>query len=200
MELPRRVLDELGAIPSYYLRYYYATREVLADQLTGEPRAAAVARMESELLRLYRDPELAEKPALLEGRGGAFYSEAATGLVASLAGGSGDVHIVNVRNAGAIAGLADDDVVELAARVDNAGATPLSQAPLAPELLGLVQHVAAYDRLAVDAAVGGDRAVARKALIAHPLIGQVSLAEELLERLLEAGAAYLPQFRREAAV
>ena len=80
------------------------------------------------------------------------------------------------------------------------GATPLSQAPLAPELLGLVQHVAAYDRLAVEAAVGGDRVVARKALIAHPLIGQVSLAEELLERLLEAGAAYLPQFRREAAV
>ena len=200
VQLPRRLLEELGAIPSYYLRYYYATREVLAEQLTGEPRAAAVARMESELLHLYRDPGLAEKPALLEGRGGAFYSEAATGLVASLAGGNGDVHIVNVRNAGAIAGLADDDVVELPARVDSAGATPLAQAPLAPELLGLVQHVAAYDRLAVEAAVGGDRAVARKALIAHPLIGQFSLAEELLERLLEAGAAYLPQFRREAAV
>ena len=33
------------------------------------------------------------------------------------------------------------------------GPTPLPQAPLAPELLGLVQHVAAYERLAVEAAV-----------------------------------------------
>jgi 6-phospho-beta-glucosidase len=200
VELPRRLLEELGAVPSYYLRYYYATREVLAEQLAGRPRAAVVAEIERELLRLYLDPALDEKPALLEGRGGAFYSEAATGLVASLAGGSGDVHIVNIRNAGAIAGLADDDVVELSARVDAEGATPLAQAPLAPELLGLVQHVAAYDRLAVAAATSGDRAAARKALLVHPLIGQVALADELLERLLDAGAAYLPKFRREAAV
>ena len=41
------------------------------------------------------------------------------------------------------------------------GAEPLPQAPLAPELLGLVQHVAAYERLAAEAAVtrrSGDRA------------------------------------------
>jgi 6-phospho-beta-glucosidase len=65
---------------------------------------------------------------------------------------------------------------------------PLEQPPLAPELLGLVQHVAAYERLAVQAALGGDPVVARKALLAHPLIGQHELAVELLERLLAAGA------------
>ena len=80
--LPRRLLDELGAIPSYYLRYFYAHDEVLAEQRVGEPRAARVAEIERELLELYRDPALTEKPALLEQRGGAFYSEAATGLVA----------------------------------------------------------------------------------------------------------------------
>jgi 6-phospho-beta-glucosidase len=72
--------------------------------------------------------------------------------------------------------------------------TPLAQEPLAPESLGLVQHVAAYERLTVQAAITGDRGVARRALLAHPLIGQLPLAEELLERLLEAGAPHLPQF------
>jgi len=197
VELPRRLLEELGVLPSYYLRYYYATREVLAEQLEGVPRAAEVAETERELLRMYRDPALVEKPALLESRGGAFYSEAATGLVSSLNSGDGEIHVVNVRNAGTLAGLADDDVVELPARVDREGATPLEQAPLAPELLGLVQHVAAYDRLAVRAATSGERTLARKALLAHPLIGQYALAEELLERLLESGAAHLPQFAKE---
>src|SRR5438034_11099429 len=74
VELPRRLLDELGAVPSYYLRYFYAHDEVLAEQLEGVPRATVVAEIERELLDLYRDPSLTEKPSLLERRGGAFYS------------------------------------------------------------------------------------------------------------------------------
>ncbi len=184
LELPRRLFDELGAIPSYYLRYFYAHDRVLAEQLGGTPRAARVMEIERELLELYRDPALTEKPTLLEQRGGAFYSEAAVGLVRSLASGDGAVHEVDVRNAGTLEGLADDDVVEVPARVDRDEITPLPQEPLAPELLGLVQHVAAYERLAARAAEQGDLAVARKALLAHPLIGQDELAGELLEPLL----------------
>lgn len=194
VELPRRLLDELGAVPSYYLRYFYAHDEVLAAQQTETPRATTVAEIERELLELYRDPALTEKPALLERRGGAFYSEAAAALVASLAAGTGDPQVVDIRNDGAIEGLAADDVVELPARITAAGPVPLPQPALAPELLGLVQHVAAYERLAVEAALSGDRAVARRALLAHPLIGQWGTAEELVERLIEADAAHLPQF------
>ena len=180
---PLRLIEELGAIPSYYLRYFYAHDVVLAEQRVGVPRAAEVARIERELLELYRDEELAEKPALLEQRGGAFYSEAATALIASLHAGTGDVQVVDVRNEGTIAGLADDDVVELPARIGRDGATPLPQRPLAPELLGLVQHVAAYARLAAEAAVTRDPITARKALLAHPLVGQDALIGELVATL-----------------
>jgi 6-phospho-beta-glucosidase len=183
LDLPRRLLDELGAVPSYYLHYFYAHDEVLREQLDGVPRAQTVAEIERELLRMYRDPSLAEKPALLEQRGGAFYSEAALGLVASLVSDDGAVHEVDVRNAGTLAGLAADDVVEVPARVGRNGATPLEQPPLAPELLGLVQHVAAYERLAVRAALSRDPVDVKKALLAHPLIGQYAIAEQLLDRL-----------------
>ena len=83
------------------------------------PRAAAVAEIEAQLLDIYRDAEVAEKPALLEQRGGAFYSEAATALIASLSAGTGDVQVVDVRNDGVVEGLQDDDVVELPPRVDR---------------------------------------------------------------------------------
>jgi 6-phospho-beta-glucosidase len=117
-------------------------------------------------------------------RGGAYYSEAALGLISSLSSGDGAVHEVDVRNEGTLAGLADDDVVEVPARVDRDGAHPLPQPPLAPELLGLVQHVAAYERLTVRAALSRDPVDARKALLAHPLIGQVEMVEGLLDPLL----------------
>jgi 6-phospho-beta-glucosidase len=183
--LPLRLLEELGAVPSYYLRYFYAHDRVLAEQLGEKPRAAHVMEIERALLEMYRDPQLTEKPALLEQRGGAFYSEAAVGLVRSLATGDSRVHEVDLRNEGTLAGLADDDVVEVPARVARDSIEPLPQAPLPPELLGLVQHVAAYERLAAQAASAQDLELARKALLAHPLIGQHALVEELLEPLLE---------------
>jgi 6-phospho-beta-glucosidase len=198
-DFPPSLLERLGAIPSYYLRYFYLHDRILERQRVEKPRAAEVAEIEAQLLEMYRDPALNTKPALLEKRGGAYYSEAATQLVAALASGSGEAQVVDVRNDGTLAGLADDDAVEVPARIGKGGAEPLPQRPLAPELLGLVQHVASYERLAVEAATSGDRDVVYKALLAHPLIGQVPQVEQLTEELLSAGREHLPQFEpREA--
>jgi 6-phospho-beta-glucosidase len=191
--LPLRLVEDLGVVPSSYLQYFYRHDAVLAEQLAGEPRASVVAEIERGLLELYRDPTLEEKPALLERRGGAYYSEAATGLVASLVSGDGAVHEVDVRNDGTLAGFADDDVVEVPARVEQGRIVPLPQEPLAPELQGLAQHMAAYERLAARAAVTGDPALARKALLAHPLVGQHPLNEELAQRMLDAELSRRPK-------
>ena len=194
VELPVELLRLLGAIPSSYLRYYYLTGEVLDEQRRGPSRAEQVAEIELELLRLYRDPALDTKPALLERRGGAFYSEAAAQLVASLHAGTGDLQVVDVRNDGAIPDLPDDAVVEVPARVDAAGAHPLPQDPLPPELLGLVQQMKAYERLTVAAARGGDRALALEALLANPLVADYRVAVPLLDALLRASRDHLPRF------
>jgi len=185
IELPRRLLDDLGAVPSYYLRYFYAHDEVLRAQLEGVPRAQVVGEIERSLLDIYLDPSVDQRPDLLMQRGGAYYSEAALDLITSLSSGDGAVHEVDLRNGTTLEGLAADDVVEVPAQIGKGGATPLPQPPLAPELLGLVQHVAAYERLTVRAALSRDAVDARKALLAHPLIGQVELVEGLLERMTE---------------
>ena len=55
------LIEALGAIPSYYLRYFYAEREVVAGAAPRPAaRAAVVAEIERGLLDLYRDPSLAE--------------------------------------------------------------------------------------------------------------------------------------------
>jgi 6-phospho-beta-glucosidase len=196
IESPGALIRLLGAIPSSYLQYFYFTDAILAKQLSGRSlsRAAEVMAIEKTLLEMYRDPELAEKPKLLEKRGGAYYSEAAAQLIASLHAGTGDEQVVDIRNNGALAGLPDDAVVEISARVGSEGATAGSFEPLAPELLGLVQQVKAYERLAVQAAVHGDRKAALKALLANPLVARYNVATALLDALLEANRDHLPRF------
>lgn len=151
-------------------------------------------RIEAGLLELYRDPSLAVKPKLLEQRGGAYYSDAAAALVASLHAGTGDVQVVDIRNDGAIPNLPDDAVVEVAATIDHDGAHPLQVAPLAPEMLGLVEHAKAYELLTIDAATSGDRVLALKALMTNPLVGGYDVARPLLDALLEANREHLPRF------
>ena len=199
MGFPIELIRTLGAIPSYYLHYYYLTDEVLAAQRDGKTRAAEVIDIEDRLLEMYRDPTLAEKPKLLERRGGAFYSEAAAQLIASLHDGRGDVQVVDIRNFGALPDLPDAAVVEIPARIDRDGAHPLPLAPLAPELRGLVEQVKAYEQLTIAAAKSGDQATALRALLANPLVAQWATAQPLLEALLEANVGYLPRFFPQAA-
>jgi 6-phospho-beta-glucosidase len=183
----------LSAIPSYYLHYYDATDEALTAQRSGTSRAEDVMAIEHDLLERYRDPNLAEKPKQLEERGGAFYSEAAVQLIASLHAGTGDVQVVDVRNAGALPGIADDEVVEVPARISADGPVPLPQGPLHPEMAELIRRVKIYERLTIRAAVSGDRGLALEALAANPLV-PAGVAETLLDALLEANRSLLPRF------
>ena len=192
VEMPVSLLRSLGVIPSYYLRYFYLHDTVVAEQRKHGTRAAAVTEIEHKLLAMYADPTVDTKPALLEERGGAYYSEAAVDLVASLLSDRGDTQVVNVRNDGTMPFLADDAVIEVPSIVDRKGAHPIPVAPVEPLFAGLIAHVAAYEDLALDAAIHGGRTRVEKALLAHPLVGQLDLADGLTTRLLAENAAFLP--------
>jgi 6-phospho-beta-glucosidase len=189
------ILRGLRLIPSGYLQYFYKGPEKLAEeQAETKSRAQQVMEIEDELLRLYQDPGLAEKPAILEQRGGAWYSTVAAKLIASIVSNKGDVHIVNTRNRGAIADLPFDCAVEVAASVDARGATALVQGPLPLKVRGLVQQVKAYEQLTVQAAITGDRETAVWALTNNPLVGSYTAAGKLFDALAEAHKEYLPAF------
>ena len=193
--LPAEVTRQLGAVPSYYLRYFWAHDEVVAEERTRPTRAQDVARLERELLGLYADPALDTKPALLGQRGGAFYSEAAVALLASLTGDRGDTQVVNVRNDGTLPFLPDEAVIEVPAVIGAKGARAEPVAPVSPLLRGLIGHVSGYEELAVDTALRGGRDRVARTLLAHPLVGQWDLAGQLADRLIAENAEFLPWAR-----
>jgi len=190
------LMRRLGAVPSYYLNYFYNHDEVVAKQQTEPPRAEVVAGVEKELLDVYADPSTVTKPEQLAQRGGAFYSEAAVQLVHSLTGGAGaDRHVVNVRNSGTLPFLPDDAVIEVPAAVGATGATPLPVRPVEPIMSGLISSVTAYEYLALEAAVHGGRDRVANALLAHPLVGQYAIAERLADELIARNRDLLPWTR-----
>lgn len=191
VELPSSLLTLLGSVPSYYLRYFYAHDEVLKEQLGSPTRAEAVMEVEKSLLELYADPHVDTKPVELEKRGGAYYSEAAVDLIASLKSNRGDVQVVNLLNNGSLPFLPDDHVIEVPATVGSDGVTALPIAPLPDDLVGLIGDVAGYERLALDAAIHGGRDRVLRALLAHPLVRQYDRAEKLTDLLLAANSEHL---------
>ncbi|MFC9507149.1 6-phospho-beta-glucosidase [Streptomyces sp. NPDC057002] len=192
LRLPRALLDCLGVIPSYYLRYYYAHDEVVRELRTKPSRAAEVAAMEKELLTMYADPALSEKPELLAKRGGAYYSEAAVDLAAALLGGAGTPYqVVNTYNRGTLPFLPDDAVIEVQAAVGAKGASPLPVTPVDPLYAGLMANVTAYEHLALEAALHGGRTRVFQALLSHPLIAQYEYAETLTDRLIAHNREHL---------
>src|SRR5580704_13779825 len=139
--LPFAVTREVGAVPSYYLRYFWAHDAVVEEERGRETRAQAVAEIERQLLAMYADPALDTKPELLTHRGGAFYSEAAVALLASLLTDTGDRQVVNVRNNGTLPFLSDEAVIEVTSTIGSAGAVPVPVAPVGPLMSGLIGHV-----------------------------------------------------------
>jgi 6-phospho-beta-glucosidase len=190
--LPAHLVRRLGVVPSYYLHYFWDHDDLVEHALTHESRAEEVQAIEAELLHLYEDESLDEKPELLSRRGGAFYSEAAVELLASLLGTSAQRrHVVNVRNRGTLAFLPDDAVVEVPALAESGGITPVEMPQLDPVFRGLVAHVSAYEDLALQAALHGGRERVFRALLAHPLVGQTRQADALAELMIDANRRYL---------
>lgn len=192
------LIRSLGAIPSYYLKYFYLHREILAEQqaelLRGETRAETVKRLENELFEIYQDPSLSEKPKQLEQRGGAYYSEAAVQLMNSLYNDTGDIQTLNVANQGILDFLPDDACIEVNCRVTKQGPIPQPVTVVPSSVKGLLLAVKTYERLTIEAAITGDKELALLALAHHPLVPSVNDAERMLEEMLEKNKAYLPLF------
>jgi len=182
-------------VPSSYLNYFYARSEQIQKCLDAEKTRGEICQeIESKLREKYSDPELKEKPAELAERGGALYATAAVSAAESIICDKKDLHVVAAKNNGAIPFMDDDDVVEVLCRLGKNGIEPQSVNVYNEYIVGIMRAVKSYEKLAVRAAMEGDRDIALAALMAHPLVGDIAKATPLLEEMLEANKEYVPRF------
>lgn len=196
------IANKLGLMLSPYMQYFYFEKSMIAEETeninSGKgTRANEVQEVERALFEIYKNKDLDVKPVELSKRGGARYSEAAINLINSIYNDTNEIHVVNVANRGSIPQLPDDAVVEINCLINKQGATPLQSGNLPITVQGLVEHVKAYERLTIEAAVTGDKTVALLALMGNPFVHDAKDAKNILEELLEAHKVYLPQFYKE---
>ncbi|HEH9399359.1 TPA: 6-phospho-beta-glucosidase [Aeromonas sobria] len=187
---PKDLLANLGMIPCAYLRYYYMSDDILKQELgeaSGEgTRGEVVKAIEQQLFDLYRNPDLAEKPKALEGRGGQYYSEAACELMSAIHNDKRIIMHVNTRNNGAINGLPDECAVEVSSLITKSGPLPLNVAPFPQDTLRLLQLMKEFEQLTIEAAITGNRHTAWRALVLNPLITSGSRLEQALDEVINA--------------
>jgi 6-phospho-beta-glucosidase len=192
----KELLKAVKGIPIGYLNYYYFRDEQVKHCKEAEKTRGEICKdIEAELLELYKDPDLKEKPAALDKRGGAMYSEAAVSLVDAIVNDKNEIHVIDVKNNGAFSFMNRDDVVETKCIVNKNGATPIKLEKFNDDyIIGLMTAVKAYEKLTVKAGLTGDYNAALAALMVHPLIGDYRKAKGVLDEMLEANREYLPHF------
>ncbi|WP_179395922.1 6-phospho-beta-glucosidase [Lacticaseibacillus absianus] len=210
--LPKNIFDvqffpeqlaQMKLIPCGYHRYYYRQEEMLAhaleEQAAGDTRAQHVMAIEAELFELYKDPHLDYKPKQLAERGGAHYSDAACEAIASVYGDKRTHMVVSTLNRGAVPDLPADHVVEVSAQIGAAGAIPLTFGHFQPAERGWLQLMKNMELVIDEAAVTGDYGLALQAFLMNPLIPGGQHAKDLLDEMLVANKAHLPQFAAKIA-
>ncbi len=197
-----------------YLHYYYHRDEVVASlRAKAETRGEQVVRLTSNLLEQLRSAQTTaerlniyhdimgqrSKSYMAHARGGADrvnmepvgddeegYAAVALGCIEAIASNKLHYTGLNVLNQGAINGLDDDDVVEIACWVDAAGVRPILIGDIPENQYLLMRTVKQYERLASQAILQRSRGLAVRALAVHPLVNSYPLAEKLTNEFLAA--------------
>ncbi len=202
-------LRSVGMIPNEYLYYFYFQDRALDAMRSGHVRAAYLRDQQgafyagdgrpTEALDLWRDT-LADREAhymeeawegreqarqeLLAEREPGGYGGLALGLVDALHADTPTVRILDVANRSSLPFLDADAVVEVPCVVTKGGVVPVAIGEVPLEAQALITQVRAAERVAIDAAISGDRRLAVKALALHPLVRSVDVAERVLEGYL----------------
>jgi 6-phospho-beta-glucosidase len=182
-----RLVRTLGAIPISYVNYYYRRRErVLHAQQAPETRAQVIMGIEEQVLAEAADETTHAKPQALRKRGGGGYSNVTFSAMDAIHNDTGAEVACSVPNRGTVQQIDDDAAVEVVCKVGRDGPVPIPVGPIPLAFRGLVLAVKTYESLTVEAAVKRSRALALRALLNHPLVGDLDVAEPLLDEMLQA--------------
>ena len=190
-----RLAREYGLLPNSYMQYYYYREETVAEALASPTtRGEDILKSLPGYYQHFQEQIAADVPQLTHVRGGSLFGDMAVEVLSGLVQQDSSIHILNIPNRGALPNFAPDRVVEVPARLEARGATPLAYLPLPSEVTGLLNMLAEYQWLAAQAIWSNNRKELEHALAANPLVLSISLAKRLLDEIIPLQKDYLPEY------
>ena len=119
-------------------------------------------------------------------------SDHASDIMESMWGNLGKSFYINTCNNGAAVNMPDDAFLELRCDVDMRGPLPQPFGAFPRGILALQQQVLDTHELTAEAAVTGDRATLRRAMLTDPICNNIGDADACIGDLLEAEREALP--------
>jgi 6-phospho-beta-glucosidase len=107
--------------------------------------------------------------------------------------------VCSTLNRGAIPDLPADAVVQVSSYVGGAGAQPIAFGPMPTAARGYLQLMWNMQRLVEEAAVTGDYGALMEAVALNPQTPAGTTAQRVIDELLVAHKAFLPQFANKIA-
>jgi 6-phospho-beta-glucosidase len=187
----------MESIPSDYFNYFYFRDEILREQqMAAKTRSEVIMSSLPSYWEHYEQQAKSDNPRLdpARSRGGIHELELAIDAISAFYNNTGRRMPFNVPNTGGVLpGFDEPTVVELWGTVDAKGFHPEPQKPLPHSVRGITQQLAEYQILAAKAAWDGDRSDAIRAMVAHPLVPSLTVAESLYDEMAAAQARWLPE-------
>lgn len=180
-----RLAREYGRLPNSYMQYYYYREETVAEA-KASPRTRAQTIIDSlpGYYQHFQEQISAESPRLTHVRGGSVFGDMAVEVMRGLVTQNASIHTLNIPNRSAIPDFAPDRVVEVPARLEAKGATPLVQDALPSDVMGLLHMLGEYQWLAADAIWNENHSALKLALAANPLVLSLPIADKLLNEFI----------------
>lgn len=194
-----QLLDLFGIYPDNmghtkeYVPYFqgYGVKPVSPEPLDlfdAPDRAAGMERAWTEK-RAFASGRLLVKKFLTQTK-----ADHATDIMESMWGGLGKPFYINTANRGAVPNMAPDAFLELRSDIDMRGPRPQPVGPIPHGVLGMQQIVLDTHELTAAAAVTGDRALLRRAMLTDPLCNNIADADACIRDLLKAEREALPAY------
>ena len=187
----------MESIPSDYFNYFYFRDELLREQqLARQTRSEVIMSALPRYWAHYTEQSTSPTPSLDPScsRGGIHELELAIEAISAYYNDTGARLPFNIANHGEVLpGFDESTVVELWGTVDAKGFHPEVQKPLPHSVLGITQQLAEYQILAAEAGWNGTRRDAIRAMVAHPLVPSLTVAEALYDEMAAAQARWLPE-------
>jgi alpha-galactosidase len=122
------------------------------------------------------------------------HNDHATDIIEAMWGNLGKQFYINSPNRGAVTNLPDDAFLELRCDIDMHGPRPQPVGALPRGVLALTHQVLDTHELTAEAAVTGDRAILRRAMLTDPICNNIADADACIADLLRAEREALPPF------